>query len=101
MSYGANPVLDADRHAERQWSTQDRANADEQRLHDLFIRRCKQGMTDLDMLNEALDYGDGPSTADALRLLVDASNGADVRERAATLIDRMAWKYADMNVGSP
>ena len=69
-------------------------------MHDMFLRRCKQGMADIDMLSEALDNGSGPSTSDALRLLVDAANGADVKERAKELINRMAWKYAEQNTTS-
>ena len=50
-----------------------------------------------DVMAESLDYGNGPSMAEAMRLIAAAAAGADVADMARSLLNRMADAYAHYN----
>lgn len=49
------------------------------------------------VMAESLDYGNGPSMDDAMRLIAHAATGADVADMARSLLNRMADAYAHYN----
>ena len=49
------------------------------------------------VMAESLDYGNGPSMDDAMRLIAAAATGADVADMARSLLNRMADAYAHYN----
>ena len=49
------------------------------------------------VMAESLDYGNGPSMAEAMRLIAAAAAGADVADMARSLLNRMADAYAHYN----
>ena len=49
------------------------------------------------VMAESLDYGNGPSMAEAMRLIAAAATGADVADMARSLLNRMADAYAHYN----
>ena len=49
------------------------------------------------VMAESLDYGNGPSMDDAMRLIAAAAAGADVADMARSLVNRMADAYAHYN----
>ncbi len=59
--------------------------------------RPLRSQTLAEVMTESLDYRDGPSLTEALQLLLNASNGANVQEQARGLIDRMATTWAKFN----
>ena len=54
-----------------------------------------------DVVAESLDYGNGPSMAEAMRLIAAAAAGADVADMARSLVNRMADAYAHYNAEVP
>ena len=50
-----------------------------------------------DVMAESLDYGNGPSMAEAMRLIAAAAAGADVADMARSLVNRMADVFASHN----
>ena len=50
-----------------------------------------------DVMAESLDYGNGPSMAEAMRLIAAAATGADVADMARSLLNRMADAYSHYN----
>ena len=53
------------------------------------------------VMAESLDYGNGPSMDDAMRLIAAAATGADVADMARSLLNRMADAYAHYNAEVP
>lgn len=53
------------------------------------------------VMAESLDYGNGPSFDDAMRLIAAAATGADVADMARSLLNRMADAYAYYNAEVP
>lgn len=51
-----------------------------------------------EVLRDAMDYSDGPAIEEALQLVLNAANGTDVQALATGLLERMARKFAQMNV---
>lgn len=49
------------------------------------------------VMAESLDYGNGPSMDDAMRLIAHAATGADVADMARSLLNRMADAYSYYN----
>ena len=49
------------------------------------------------VMAESLDYGNGPSMAEAMRLIAAAAAGADVADMARSLLNRMADVFASHN----
>lgn len=50
-----------------------------------------------EVMASSLDCGDGPTIADAMQLILNASNGASVQEQADELIKRMSATWAKYN----
>ena len=53
------------------------------------------------VMAESLDYGNGPSMDDTMRLIAHAATGADVADMARSLLNRMADAYAHYNAEVP
>lgn len=59
--------------------------------------KTKRLQTVAEVMRESVDYGQSPSFEDLLLLVLDCARGKEMRLKAETLIQRMAWAFADMN----
>lgn len=61
--------------------------------------KTKRYQTTLEVMEEAVSYGDGASMSDVMSLLVNVAQGIPLQQAAKELIKRMAYKFADFNAG--
>lgn len=67
------------------------------RLSRAGVTPPKRAQTVGEVMADSLDYGNGPSMYDAMRLIAHAATGADVADMARSLLNRMADAYAHYN----
>lgn len=127
MSYSTNPVQDADRFQSAAYSYQEAAEQAERLLVDEFIKAARAGRmqapalfapstTDWlappkadntrymryqlvgEVLGDSLNYGMGPTLAEAMGLLCKVAYGGESQKEAAqALLGRMALAFAQQN----
>jgi hypothetical protein len=56
--------------------------------------RC---VTIAEVMNDSLDFANGPSHTEVMQLLMNVANGGDCKAQATALIDQMAKRWADAN----
>jgi ketosteroid isomerase-like protein len=50
-----------------------------------------------EVMEQSLDYGDGPTMQEAMQLILNAANGMDCRSTAAGLVKRIGQTHAKYN----
>jgi hypothetical protein len=99
-------IVDAVMHADTQGDMQDKyddaVQEAEVALEEAYLALCKNGdaksLIHFAPLDKALDYNRGPSSADMLQIILNASSGRNVQAEAINLRNRMAKTYAHYNV---
>lgn len=61
-------------------------------------RYPRRNQTVGELMQESIEYADGPTSEDVFKVLSAAAMGKDVGEQARSLLRRMADRWADMNL---
>ena len=66
--------------------------------HDANGRYPRRNQTVGELMQESIEYANGPTSEDVSKVLSAAALGQDVAEQARALLRRMADRWADMNL---